>query len=246
MKCSYEVHDLLTFAWTAEALTHYSMLLSNPPWLFFCFFWKLHIIILVLWFKHTTVQEYFPTTGTTETPKLVQIPEPGVHNCCFSLFTLHEKICGFKLVSVAHLNTSDGYATERPKVWHLAHFSVVFFLGLQRKHSRIGPLCVLTLINRHKASRGLSHFRLFPEHTVMPSLRSRRSRATDWKSRLHLVQNADRGKPAPTGSMWLFQHSSVCHLKDVSFVIQNAAYWKWAEICVLVREPRLNASCWLR
>lgn len=46
------------------ALTHYIMLSSNPPWLFFCFFWKWHIIILALWFKFTTVQEYFPTTGT--------------------------------------------------------------------------------------------------------------------------------------------------------------------------------------
>lgn len=135
-----------------------------------------------------------PHARATETQKRVQIPEPGVCNCSFCLFTLHEKICGCKLVAVVPHRTAKGLTPA-------SFLSRVFPGFAEEAQQDRAALCSMSFINRHKASRGLLHFRLFPEHTVMPSLRSRRSRATDWKSRLHLIQNADRGKPAPAGPM---------------------------------------------
>lgn len=145
LKSSYEVHDLLTFS--SHTLYH---ALKQPAMTLLLFLLEMthnHFGPLIQIHDSPGIfsnHRYEPHARATETPNLVQIPEPGVHSCCVS-FTLHEKICG----PPEHRWC---YTTERPKLWHLARFSVVFFLALQRKRSRN---CVLTLINRHKASRAL-------------------------------------------------------------------------------------------
>lgn len=183
--------NLLMIFWPLQALpklSHFTLYhaLKQPAMTLLLFLSEMTHNHLFPWFKHTTVQEYFPTT--------------------FYRNVFRWSRCPLLYFLPIWVTREDLWLlTERSKVKPLPHFSVVFVLGLQRKRSRIEPLLSLVI----KPLGAFYASGCFPEHTVMPSLRSHWSRATDWKTMLHLNQNADRGEPAPASSMWLFQRSRV-------------------------------------
>lgn len=138
---------LMTF-WPLHELGsyyHYIILLSKLPWLFFCYFWRLHIIIRYCDSNTRQSWNIFQPqvrTITFELQRLLnrQFPDPGIY--CFSWFC---------------------YCGPPEHVLHLR------WLRNQKAKGLIPAsflCCVFPPINHHDIPRGLLRFGQFPEHAV--------------------------------------------------------------------------------